>query len=173
MDLNDPRDFDLAYRNHVARVRRAAQHVLSDATAAEDVAQEVFIRLWQRPALFDPARGSLAALLSVMARSRALDRLRADGAADRARDRLAGVEAFSPATVEGPQDALDRRARNAELRAALHKLPDAQRETIELAYSRELNSAQIAQIMHVGRATARSRLRLGLGKLRAQLSEAA
>src|SRR5689334_9497064 len=173
MDLSDPRDFDLAYRSHVTRVRRAAQRVLSDPGAAEDVAQDVFIRLWQRPALFDPARGSLAALLSVMARSRALDRLRADGAADRARDRLAEVEAFAPATVEGPEEALDRRARNAELRTALKTLPPAQRETIELAYSRELNSAQIAQITHVGRATARSRLRLGIGKLRAQLGEAA
>jgi RNA polymerase sigma-70 factor, ECF subfamily len=173
MDLNDPRDFDLAYRSHVTRVRRAAQRVLSDPGAAEDVAQEVFIRLWQRPNLFNPKRGSLAALLSVMARSRALDRLRADGAAERARDRLAEVDALAPATVEGPEDALERRARNAQLRAALQTLPPAQRETIELAYGRELNSAQIGRLTHVGRATARSRLRLGLGKLRTELSEAA
>jgi DNA-directed RNA polymerase specialized sigma24 family protein len=53
------------------------------------------------------------------------------------------------------------------------KLPSAQRETIQLAYGRELNSEQVAQITHVGRATARSRLRLGLGKLRAELGEAA
>src|SRR3954453_4121269 len=146
MDLSDPRQFETAYREHAARVRLAAQRVLVDASAADDVAQEVFIRLWQRPHLFDPTRGSLAALLSVMARSRALDRLRADGAADRARDRLAEVQAFAPATVEGPEDALDRRARNAELRTALQTLPPAQRETIELAYSRELNSAQIGKI---------------------------
>src|SRR3954447_13273676 len=84
MDLSDPRQFETAYREHAARVRLAAQRVLADASAADDVAQEVFIRLWQRPHLFDPTRGSLAALLSVMARSRALDRLRADGAAGRA-----------------------------------------------------------------------------------------
>jgi RNA polymerase sigma-70 factor (ECF subfamily) len=173
MDLSDPRQFDLAYREHSARVRSAAQRVLADAAAAEDVAQDVFIRLWQRPHLFDPTRGSLAALLSVMARSRALDRLRADGAAERARERLAEVEAIRPATVEGPADALDRHARDAELHRALMKLPAAQRETIQLSYGRELNSEQVAQITHVGRATARSRLRLGLGKLRAELGEAA
>jgi RNA polymerase sigma-70 factor, ECF subfamily len=173
MDLSDPRQFEHAYRQHAARVRSAAARVLSDPSAADDVAQEVFIRLWQRPHLFDPSRGSLAALLSVMARSRALDRLRADGAADRARDRLAEVEAFAPATVEGPEDALERRAVNAELRGALLRLPPAQRETIELAYGRELGSADIARITHVGRATARSRLRLGLGKLRADLGQAA
>jgi RNA polymerase sigma-70 factor (ECF subfamily) len=173
MDLSDPREFEHAYRQHAARVRSAAQRVLSDASAADDVAQEVFIRLWQRPHLFDPARGSLAALLSVMARSRALDRLRADGAAARARDRLAEVEAFEPASVEGPEEALERHATNAELQGALLRLPPAQRRTIELAYGRELNSAQIAELTHVGRATARSRLRLGLTKLRADLGQAA
>jgi RNA polymerase sigma-70 factor, ECF subfamily len=173
MDLSDPRQFEEVYRQHAGRVRHAAQRVLSDAAAAEDVAQDVFIRLWQRPQIFDPKRGSLAALLSVMARSRALDRLRADGAAERARDRLAEVEAIAPATVEGPADALDRRARNAELRGALLRLPPAQRRTIELAYGAELNSVEVARRTHVGRATARSRLRLGLGKLRADLGQAA
>src|SRR4051794_26357410 len=110
MDLSDPRDFEDAYRQHAARVRSAAQRILVDAGAAEDVAQEVFIRLWQRPHLFDPERGSLAALLSVMARSRALDRLRADGAAERAWERLGAVQAFEPASVEGPAEALMRRA---------------------------------------------------------------
>src|SRR3954470_14541803 len=100
MDLSDPRQFDHAYRQHAARVRSAAQRVLADASAADDVAQEVFIRLWQRPQLFDPSRASLAALLSVMARSRALDRLRADGAAGRARDRLAGGDGVGPDAQE-------------------------------------------------------------------------
>src|SRR4051812_49816744 len=108
MDLSDPREFEKAYRQHAARVRSSAQRVLADASAADDVAQEVFIRLWQRPHLFDPTRGSLAALLSVMARSRALDRLRADGAAGRARERLAEGQAFEPAAVQGPQQALQR-----------------------------------------------------------------
>jgi RNA polymerase sigma-70 factor (ECF subfamily) len=173
MDLSDPRQFETAYREHAARVRSAAQRVLVDASAADDVAQEVFIRLWQRPHLFDPSRGSLAALLSVMARSRALDRLRADGAAGRARDRLAEVQAFEPASVEGPEEALERHEGSAELRGAMLRLPPAQRQTIELAYGRELSSAEVARITHVGRANARSRLRLGLGKLRAELSQAA
>jgi RNA polymerase sigma-70 factor (ECF subfamily) len=174
MDLSDPRQFELAYRLHAARVRTAAQRILSDASAAEDVAQEVFIRLWQRPHLFDPTRGSLAALLSVMARSRALDGRRADGAADRARDRLAELHAVAaPTSDEGPAEALDRRVRNDELRAALLRLPAAQRETVVLSYGGELTSAEVAKRTNVGRATARSRLRLGLVKLRADLGAAA
>jgi RNA polymerase sigma-70 factor (ECF subfamily) len=173
VDLSDPRQFENAYRQHATRVRAAAQRVLHDAAAAEDVTQEVFIRLWQRPQLFDPRRGSLAALLAVMGRSRALDKIRAEGALERARDRLGQVQLLAPSSEEGPADALERHERDSELRDALLRLPAAQRETVALRYARELNSAEIARRMHVGRATARSRLRLGLTKLRTDLSQAA
>jgi RNA polymerase sigma-70 factor (ECF subfamily) len=170
VDLTDPRQFEDAYRNHLRRVRAAAQRVTGEAGAAEDVTQEVFLKLWQRPDLFDARRGSLAAFLCVMARSRALDRLRADGAHGRARDRLAEHRALEPVTAEPPLAALERRDEREELRRALLKLPAAQREALTLAYGRELNSVEIARHTHVGRATARSRLRLGLGKLRADLA---
>jgi RNA polymerase sigma-70 factor (ECF subfamily) len=173
VDLSDPRQFEDAYKLHAARVRSAAQRVLMDAAAAEDVAQEVFVRLWQRPSLFDSRRGSLAAFLSVMARSRAVDRLRAEGARDRARDRLGELSLVSPAAADGPADAVLRRAERRELLEAVRRLPPPQRETVTLAYGAELNSAEIASRMNVGRATARSRLRLGLGKLRAELEQAA
>ena len=173
MDLSDPRQFEEAYKLYASRARSAAGRVLHDAAAAEDIVQEVFIRLWQRPQLFDPRRGSLAALVSVMARSRALDRVRADGALLRARDRLGAVHAIAPSAEEGPAEALERHERDAELRGALLRLPSAQRETVELAYGSEMSSAEIARRTGVGRATARSRLRLGLGKLRADLEQAA
>ena len=173
MDLSDPRQFEKAYRQHAARVRSAAQRVLHDVSAAEDVTQEVFVRLWQRPQLFDPRRGSLSALLSVMGRSRALDRVRSDGALLRARDRLGELHAVAPPPEEGPADVLERHETNAELRDALLQLPPAQRKTVVLAYGHELTSAEIAALTGVGRATARSRLRLGLGKLRAELGQAA
>lgn len=169
MDLGNPREFDDAYRTHLRRVAAAARRVLGDPLAAEDVAQEVFLRMWERPHLYDARRGSLAAFLCVMARSRALDRHRAEGALDRARHRYADTEAFRPGEVEPAGAELERREANELLHNALRRLPDAQRTTVTLAYGGELNSAQIAQLTHVGRATARSRLRLGLGKLRADL----
>jgi RNA polymerase sigma-70 factor (ECF subfamily) len=172
LDLGDPKQFELAYRTHLRRVRAAAQRVTIDAGAAEDVTQEVFLRLWRRPELFDAARGSLAAFLCVMARSRALDRLRADGALDRARGRLAEYRAVDPVTVEEPLDALVHHDECEELRRALLRLPVAQREALTLAYGGELDSGEIARRTNVGRATARSRLRLGLGKLRADLGGA-
>jgi RNA polymerase sigma-70 factor (ECF subfamily) len=156
VDLRDPEQFATAYRSHSRRVRAAAQRVLADVGAAEDVVQEVFVKLWLRPELFDAGRGSLAAFLCVMARSRALDRLRE-------------LRALEPATVESPVAALERREEREELRRALLRLPHAQREALTLAYGCEMSSGEIALQTQVGRATARSRLRLGLGKLRADL----
>jgi RNA polymerase sigma-70 factor (ECF subfamily) len=174
VNLRDPNEFSSAYRAHQRRVRAAAQRVVVDSGAAEDVTQEVFLKLWQRPELFDDRRGSLAAFLCVMARSRALDRLRADGALDRARGRLAEQFAvFEPTTTEEPLDALVRRDEHEELHSAMRRLPAAQREALTLAYGREMNSIEIARRTHVGRATARSRLRLGIGKLRADLDRQA
>jgi RNA polymerase sigma-70 factor (ECF subfamily) len=148
--------------------------VVIDAGLAEDVTQEVFLKLWQRPDLYDGRRGSLAAFLCVMARSRALDRLRADGALDRARIRFSEQWAvLEPATAEEPEAALVRRDEGEELRRALKRLPDAQREALTLAYGGEMNSVEIARRTHVGRATARSRLRLGLVKLRADFGQVA
>ena len=170
VNLGDPQQYDLAYRTHRQRVRAAAQRVVTDAATAEDVTQEVFLKLWLRPDLFDAHRGSLAAFLCVMARSRALDRIRAEGALDRARHRLAEYRALEPVTDEEPVAALMRRDDRDELNRALMRLPEAQREAITLAYGRGLNSVEIARRTHVGRATARSRLRLGLGKLRADLA---
>jgi RNA polymerase sigma-70 factor (ECF subfamily) len=170
VNLGDPRQYDLAYRTHRQRVRAAAQRVVADPSTAEDVTQEVFLRLWLRPDLFDERRGSLAAFLCVMARSRALDRIRAEGALDRATHRLAEHRLVEPATEEEPVAELLREDQREELRHAMLKLPDAQREAITLAYSRGLNSVEIARRTHVGRATARSRLRLGIGKLRAELA---
>lgn len=173
VDLRDPQQFETAYTDNARRVRAAAQRVVLDGGTAEDVAQEVFLKLWQRPELFDARRGSLTAFLCVMARSRALDRLRADGALDRARGRLAEHRALEPASIDEPVAELVRRDEREDLRRALLRLPLAQREALTLAYGREMNSVEIARRTHVGRATARSRLRLGLGKLRADLGQAA
>jgi RNA polymerase sigma-70 factor, ECF subfamily len=173
VNLGDPQQYDLAYRTHCQRVRAAAQRVVADAATAEDVTQEVFLRVWLRPDLFDERRGSLAAFLCVMARSRALDRIRSEGALDRARHRLAEHRLLEPATEEDPAAELVRHDEREELRHALLKLPPAQREAIALSYGRGLNSVEVARLTDVGRATARSRLRLGIGKLRAELGQAA
>src|SRR3954447_21549566 len=123
MDFRDPDQFELAYRTHRRRVRAAAQRVVIDAATAEDVTQEVFLKLWLRPELFDGRRGSLAAFLCVMERSPAPDRLRAAAALARSRAGLAEHQAsLEPANVEEPMAALVRHDEREELRGALLKL---------------------------------------------------
>src|SRR3954462_7660338 len=76
-ELRDLRKFSETYRKLAPLALASAGRVLRDEAAAEDVVQDVFVQLWLRPDSYDPARGSLASYVSMLARSRALDRWRA------------------------------------------------------------------------------------------------
>ena len=167
-DLSDPAVFERAYDEH-SRVYAAAYRVLGNAGLAQDVVQDVFLRLWRRPRSFDAGRGELGAYLRMMARSRALDLWREGQALGRASDRLKLAVAQEP-----PRDEPDRPAAQAErreegetVRAAVLRLPDAQREAVVMAYWGGLTADEIAQRIEVPLGTAKSRIRLGLEKLRA------
>src|ERR687885_51356 len=84
----DARCFEALYDEHSAAVYRTAMRVLDDAATAQDVVQEVFMRLWRQPDRFDAARGSLDNYLRLMARSTAVDIRREATVARRARQRL-------------------------------------------------------------------------------------
>src|SRR5919206_619359 len=88
MNLSDPATFARVYDEHGPAVYGAALRVLGNPAAAQDVAQDVFLRLWRRPRAFDARRGDLGAYLRLMARSRALDLWRSAQASGRANDRL-------------------------------------------------------------------------------------
>jgi RNA polymerase sigma-70 factor, ECF subfamily len=167
MDLTDPHDFARAYDEHSAGVYRAAYAIVRDAAMAQDVTQDVFLRLWRRPGSFDPGRGGLGPYLRLMARSRALDLWREGQAAGRASDRLRLVVADEDGPGEdAPPSVLQREDDRAAVREALHALPPVQREAIVLAYWGGLTAAQIASRSGVPLGTAKSRIRLGLTRLR-------
>lgn len=174
MNLQDPAHFADAYDQHARTVYATAYRVLNDATLAQDVTQDVFLRLWKRPQGFDPARGSLATYLRLMARSRAVDVWREHQAAGRATDRLkVDVAVFTDPQGEGrPAAEAERGADAATVRAAVSELPDPQREALVLAYWGGLTAEQVAERMGIPLGTAKSRLRLALGKLRADTAGA-
>src|SRR3712207_3818056 len=93
MDLTNPRTFSAVYDQHSAAVYGTALRVLGNQAQAQDVAQDVFLRLWRNPRRFDERRGELGPYLRLMARSRALDVWRDGQAAGRASDRLKPVVA--------------------------------------------------------------------------------
>jgi RNA polymerase sigma-70 factor (ECF subfamily) len=133
------------------------------------VVQEVFAALWARPELYDPERGSLASFIGVMARSRALDRLRTGVAAAGAVSRLRAVPAPSHTAV----DAFEGLERLRALTRAVDQLPDAQRTAVLLRHVRGLGDRELAETTGVPIGTAKSRVRLGTERVREQLRRAA
>ncbi len=166
-ELDDPQEFERAYDEHARSVYAAALRILGNSAQAQDVTQDVFLRLWRRPGRFDARRGDLGAYLRLMARSRALDVWREGQAAGRMSDRLKVVAVHDEAPVDGtPAPAAERGEARTAVRAALERLPLAQREALVLAYWGGLTADEIARRAQVPLGTAKSRIRLGLARLR-------
>jgi RNA polymerase sigma-70 factor (ECF subfamily) len=142
--------------------------VLGDSARAQDVVQDVFLRLWRRPEAFDMRRGALGPYLRVMARSRALDLRREHRAGERIADRLRLWGDRSESSPD-PRLAPERH----DLRVALRELPDGQREAVVLTYWAGLTAEEVARHAGVPLGTAKSRVRLGVRRLRATYAAAA
>jgi RNA polymerase sigma-70 factor (ECF subfamily) len=161
------------YDAHARSVYSLALRILGNESDAEDLVQEVFAEAWRRSRSYDASRGPVIAWLVTMTRSRAIDRVRARRArpdlrdADDARD----VRDF-PSTQAGPADQVlaDEDARR--VRTALAALPLLQRLAIELAYYEGLTQSEIADRLEEPLGTVKTRIRLGLIKLREALAEA-
>jgi RNA polymerase sigma-70 factor (ECF subfamily) len=136
--------------------------VLNDHARAQDVVQDVFLRLWRRPDAFDGRRGALGPYLRLMARSRALDLWRETEARRRAGDRLSLT--IDPAGTRSDAGLVPERH---DLRKALRALPDGQREAVVLTYWGGLTAEEVARHADVPLGTAKSRVRLGVRRLRA------
>jgi RNA polymerase sigma-70 factor (ECF subfamily) len=173
-NLKDPRQFDDAYRQLAPQAISAANRVLRDEAAAEDVVQDVFMQLWLRPSSYDAGRGPLSAYVTMMARSRALDRWRTRSARDNVVERTKEeVRVTGRGSEDGADEQVFRRERSRTLAGALKRLPDEQREALLRAYGRGMTASEIAEASAIPLGTAKSRLRLGLRKTRENLAAAA
>ena len=174
MDLSDPTTFGRIYDRHSGGVYGTALRILGDSARAQDVTQDVFLRVWRNPGRFDERRGELGSYLRLMARSRALDLWRESQAAGRARDRLeVVVEHDEKIRIdERPAAIAERDEDRATVRAALGRLPVAQREALVLAYFGGLTADEISRRSGVPIGTTKSRIRLGLAKLRSEIEDA-
>ena len=154
------------YRRHGGPCLSLARRVLSDRVLAEEVVQEIFLRLWRQPERFDPTRGSMRSFLFAQAHGRAVDLLRAE-TARRAREER---DAFRSPTVD---DDLERAVADLTegeaVRRALATLSDAERQVIELAYFGGHTYREVAVLLEQPEGTVKSRIRSGLLRLRAAL----
>jgi RNA polymerase sigma-70 factor (ECF subfamily) len=162
--------FTAAYLAHRHLAFSAAQHVLGDAATAEDVVHDVFTALWRDPSKFDPRRGSLPGYVAMMARSRAVDRVRSRNAGAAAVERLGVRDAVREPVEESAAERVVLLDEAGRVLAVVGKLPPAQRDAILLAYGRGLTTAELARVAGVPIGTAKSRLRVGLRRAREVLA---
>lgn len=172
MDLSNPDTFSRVYDEQSRGVYAAAYRILGNAAQAQDVVQDVFLKVWRRPSSFDSRRGELGSYLRLMARSRALDLWREAQAAGRAGDRLkVVVSGEQPRAEDRPGLMAERADVRRTVRAALGELPENQREAVVLAHFGGLTADEIARRSGVPLGTAKSRIRLGLTKLREEFGD--
>lgn len=159
------------YERHAPRAVAIAFRILRDRAEAEDVVQETFLELWRRSSQFDADRGGAIAWVVTIARSRAIDRLRASGTAGRTIASASAGEGLVPLALPLPSDEAEQRRDVARVATALSALPDAQRETIELAYFEGLSQSEIAERTGTPLGTVKMRVKLAMAKLAALLKE--
>ncbi|MDQ6751811.1 MAG: sigma-70 family RNA polymerase sigma factor [Actinomycetota bacterium] len=173
LDLARPDDVRRAYERHGRGVYAAAYRILGSDAQSQDVTHDVFLAMWRSPEKFDARRGELGSYLRLRARSRALDVWREGQAGGRATDRLRTVADRAETRVEDrPEVIAERRAQSAIVCSALRRLPPLQREALVLAYWGGLTADEIARRSRVPLGTAKSRLRLGLARLREECGSA-
>jgi len=148
-----------------AKVMALALRILRDRAEAEDVVQETFLELWRRAETYDAKRGTLPAWAVVVARSRAIDRLRVRLSGARMKEVQRREALFSE--VHPPTDAGERRAK---VLSALADLPREQREAVELAYFEGLTHSEIAARTGEPLGTTKTRVRLAMQKLQDRLA---
>jgi RNA polymerase sigma factor (sigma-70 family) len=142
---------------------------LGSPEEAEEVVLDVFNQVWCTAERYDAGRSRVDTWLCMLARSRALDRLRSLKRAGRLVDENTASPAVEPRTFNPEEDAMTSERRTMVI-SALKNLPDGQRKALELVYYGGLTHTEVAS--HTGEpvGTIKTRIRLGLGKLRETLS---
>ena len=157
------------YRRHGGAVYGLARRVLNNATEAEDVTQEVFLRLWNQPERFDPARGALRSFLLTQSHARSVDAIRSLNSR-RARE-VNDAHRTARSDYDMQHEVWDITMAE-ELTHALAQLPEEERRAIELAYFQGLTYVKVAEILNEPEGTVKSRIRSGMRRMRGALVEA-
>ena len=167
--------FDTLYGRYGDLVYSVSLRVVGDPQAAQDVTQDVFLRVWRRPEQFDLARGKFVTWLLSVTRNRSIDERRSQG-------RRLRREALPPTNEEeevlpsgnerdDPAVATVLADERAAVREAMEVLPPEQKLAIQLAYFGGLTQAEIAEKLGQPLGTVKTRIRLGMQKMRGALAE--
>jgi RNA polymerase sigma-70 factor, ECF subfamily len=145
-----------------------ALRVLGEVSNAEEVVLDVYTQVWRQAGTYDEARGAPLAWLLTIARTRSVDRLRS-GRQRRQRTEPFETSDTTPVSTENPELAAEIAERRRLVRSALEELNSDQRQAIELAYYSGLSHSEIAARLNEPLGTVKTRIRLGMIKLREHL----
>ena len=160
--------FGELYDRMQPRVLGLATRVLCDSGQAEEVAQEVFLEVWQQAGRFDNSKGSAVGWILRKTHGRAVDRVRSSSART-ARDIKMGIRHL----VEPSDDVaevVELRIDSERVGRAMRKLPDAQREAVALAHLSGYSHSEVSEILRIPVGTVKTRIRAGIGRLREELA---
>jgi RNA polymerase sigma-70 factor, ECF subfamily len=165
----DAAAFEQVYERHATASFSLAYRMTGNRTAAEDVVQEAFLSLWRSGARYDRARGSVRTWVLGIVHNRSIDALRRALVHSRRRASDEGIEERFAAPDRTDVE-VARRDEAREVREALVTLPPEQARVIELAYFGGFTHTEIASMLDTPVGTVKGRMRLGLRKMRNQLS---
>lgn len=158
------------YDRYSRLVYTLAHRILDRAEEAEDLTQDIFLSFWKAPK-FDAQRASLGTYLSVLTRSRALDRLSQRATRQRSLQRLQSTVDAAP-LASTPLDYATHDEQQRQLKTVLAQLSEPQRQVLSLSYYQGLSQTEIAQQLTLPLGTVKTHARQGLIKLRQLLNDA-
>jgi len=167
----DPQALAQLYDRYASLVHGLVLRIVRNPHDAEEVTQDVFLYAWQRGTQFDAQRGNLAAWLLVLARSRAIDRVRARRSRERSTEAATQAAAFVPAAPPDPVSATLDAERRSRIERALDGLPEAQRQAVQIAFFEGLSHTEVAERLNTPLGTVKTRIRQGMLRLRDALQE--
>ena len=157
------------YRRHAGAAYGLARRLLNDKELAEEILQEVFLRLWNTPERFDSDRGSLRSYLLAQTHGRSVDLLRSETSRRRREEREARESTGFGDDIE--REVIDL-AMGDQVKSVVAGLPTDERQAIELAYFGGHTYRQVAVLLEQPEGTVKSRIRSGLQRMRKSLAEA-
>jgi len=159
----DEEAFSKLYDRISAAVFGMARRVVRDPARAEEVAQEVFLQVWQGANRFDAERGSAKTWILTLAHRRAVDAVRRDQAST---DREQRFDWSGGPDYDSVQEEVGTRLEHEQVRRCLQNLTDLQREAITLAYFGGYTYVEVSSLLEANTATVKTRMRDGLIRLR-------
>ncbi len=162
------------YERYSTQVFSLARFMLRNEAIAEEITQEVFLALWQKASTFNPKRGSPKGWLMSVTHHRVIDHVRAAKRARDSTDRMAkDLSSLQPVYQVHTEEEAYRSMDRQEVVKALETLPEAQKTVILMSYFEGYSQSEIAEILNQPLGTVKTRLRLGMQKLRAMFNRSA